>query len=94
MTNWKTSLFALIAAAAGFVAMHPMYTAHWPIVNDIASYIMVGGLAGIGLAAKDSTTHSTASQVSAATVEKQEADQAPGTSVTTVAQTSTQSTKP
>jgi hypothetical protein len=61
--NWKTSAFALIAATAGFVAMHPMYTAHWPLVGDIASYIMIGGLAGIGLAAKDSSTHSNAAEV-------------------------------
>ena len=67
MKNWKTSAFAVVAAAAGFIAMHPMYTAHYPIVNDIASYIMVGGLAGIGLAAKDSSTHSTVGEVNEST---------------------------
>ena len=81
MRNWKTSVFALIAAAAGFVAMHPMYTAHYPIVNDIASYIMVGGLAGIGLAAKDSTVHSTDVEVEESTIVATAAKKAKGQSV-------------
>lgn len=68
MKNWKTTTFALIAAAAGFIAMHPMYTAHYPIINDIAGYIMVGGFAGLGLSAKDSSTHSTGAEVVGASI--------------------------
>ncbi len=68
MKNWKTTISALVAAVAGFVAMHPMYTAHYPIINDIAGYIMVGGLAGIGFAAKDSTTHSTIEQIQGSSI--------------------------
>lgn len=67
MKNWKTTLLGLIAAGAGFVALHPQYTAHWPVVSDIAGYIMAGGVAGIGFAAKDSTTHSTESEVEKST---------------------------
>lgn len=70
MKNWKTSLFAVIAAVAGFIAIHPMYTAHYPILNDIAGYVMAGGLAGMGLAAKDSTTHSTEGEVMGSTIKE------------------------
>lgn len=68
MKNWKTSLFGLLAAVAGFIAMHPQYTAHWPVINDIAGYVMAGGMAGIGLASKDSTTHSTREEVQDASI--------------------------
>lgn len=70
MKNWKTSLFGLLACAAGFIAIHPMYTARWPMVNDLAGYVMAGGLAGMGFAAKDSTSHSTAEEVLQSTEEK------------------------
>lgn len=76
MKSWKTSLFALIAAVAGFIAIHPMYTAHWPVVSDIAGYIMAGGLAGMGLAAKDAAVHSTSVEVQESTIESNIAAQA------------------
>jgi hypothetical protein len=57
----------VIGVVAGFIWIHPMYTAHWPIVNDIASYVMLGGLAGLGFSAKDSTNHSTSAEVNIAT---------------------------
>ncbi len=52
--SWKTTLLGLISAAAGFVAFSPALFAKWPWVNEVAKYIMVGGMAGIGIAAKDS----------------------------------------
>jgi hypothetical protein len=67
MKNWKTTVVGLVAAVAGFIALHPMYTARWPFVNDLAGYIMAGGLAGMGILAKDSTTHSTAAEVQKST---------------------------
>ena len=52
--SWKTTAFGIISAAAGFVILHPQYfTAHAYIV-DIANYVLMGGLAGLGLAGKDS----------------------------------------
>ena len=52
--SWKTTAFGLISAIAGFVILHPQYfTAHAYIV-DIANYVLMGGLAGLGLAGKDS----------------------------------------
>lgn len=69
MKNWKTTASGIVAAVAGFIAIHPQYVAHAPIIGDIAGYIMAGGLAGIGLLAKDSTSHSTAAEVQAATID-------------------------
>lgn len=66
MKNIKTSIFGLVGAAAGFVSFSPDLFAHWPWIIQLAKYVMIGGLAGIGLAAKDSTTHSTADQVQTA----------------------------
>lgn len=60
----------MIAAVAGFIAIHPMYTAHYPLLNDIAGYVMAGGLAGIGFAAKDSTSHSTEGEVMPSTAKE------------------------
>ena len=51
--SWKTTLIGLVSAAAGFVAFSPALFVKWPWVNEVAKYIMVGGLAGLGLAAKD-----------------------------------------
>jgi hypothetical protein len=51
MPNWKTSIFALISAVAGFVLFSPQYFPPWAI--DAAKYIMVGGLAAFGFSAKD-----------------------------------------
>lgn len=63
--NWKTTLTACVAAAAGFVTFS---SAHFsPLVVDLAKYIMLGGMAGLGIFAKDATTHSTEAEVSKAT---------------------------
>lgn len=63
MRNWKTTTFGLIAAGAGFVTLSPDLFHQWPLVIAIAKYVIAGGLAGLGLASKDSTTHSTAGEV-------------------------------
>jgi hypothetical protein len=94
MSNAKTTISGFITAAAGFVMFSPDLFAKWPIVLALAKYVTVGGFAVTGFLSKDFNSHSTAAQVTAATVEKQQETQAPGTSVLTVAQTSTQSTKP
>ena len=52
--SWKTTAFGLVSAAAGFIILHPQYfTAHAYIV-DIANYVLMGGLAGMGITGKDS----------------------------------------
>lgn len=65
MTNWKTTLIAAITALFGFVLFSPQYFPPWAI--DLAKYAFVGGLAGLGIAAKDATVHSTATEVHQAT---------------------------
>lgn len=51
MKNWKTTLFGIVSALAGFVLFSPQYFPPWGI--DAAKYIMAGGLLGLGLAGKD-----------------------------------------
>ena len=52
--SWKTTAFGIISAAAGFVILHPQYFAAHAYIVDIANYVLMGGLAGLGLAGKDS----------------------------------------
>ena len=50
--SWKTTAFGLVSAAAGFIILHPQYfTAHAYVV-DIANYVLMGGLAGMGIAGR------------------------------------------
>ena len=51
MKNWKTTMFGIISALAGFVLFSPQYFPPWAI--DAAKYIMAGGLLGLGLAGKE-----------------------------------------
>ena len=74
MRNWKTSLSGLVAAAAGFVMFSPALFQRWPWVIELSKYVMAGGMAGVGLFAKDSTTHSTALQVDEATTKAESRD--------------------
>ena len=53
MKNWKTSTAGIIAAAAGFVAFKPELFAKWPAVVALAQYVVVGGLAALGIVGKD-----------------------------------------
>ena len=70
MRNWKTSLFGIITSIAGFIVASPSLFTRWPWVVPLASYVMVGGFAAIGLAAKDSTTHSTVVEVNKSQIEE------------------------
>lgn len=63
MKNWKTTISGLVSAAAAFVEFSPSTFAKWPWIAALAKWIMIGGLAGVGFTAKDSTTHSTADEV-------------------------------
>ena len=54
MTNWKTTVFALVTAFFGFVLFQPAYFP--PILRDIAAYIFAGGLAAFGISAADIPT--------------------------------------
>jgi len=51
MKNWRTTAAGITGAVAGFVAFSP----HWfhPLVVDVAKYIMIGGLAAVGILGKD-----------------------------------------
>lgn len=63
MKNWKTTISGLVSAAAAFVEFSPATFTKWPWIVALAKWIMIGGLAGVGFTAKDSTTHSTADEV-------------------------------
>jgi len=52
--SWKTTAFGLISAAAGFIILHPQYFVAHAYIVDIANYVLMGGLAGLGLSGKDS----------------------------------------
>lgn len=51
--SWKTTASGLVTAAAGFVVANPELFANHPAILKVAMYIMVGGLASIGIFAKD-----------------------------------------
>jgi len=53
--SWKTTVTGILTAAAGFVTFSPaLFTGpKWAWVNELAKYVMIGGLAGMGLASKD-----------------------------------------
>jgi len=64
-TNWKTALAGVLTAFFGFVLLHPNYFYPWMV--DLAGYAAIGGLAALGVTAKDYNTHSTAQQIGKAT---------------------------
>jgi hypothetical protein len=58
-TSWRSTVCGLVAALAAFVVINPDLFAVWPWILSLAKYIMVGGLAGIGIAARDAGVHYT-----------------------------------
>ncbi len=53
MKNWKTTLSGGLTAVAGFVAFSPQFFGKWPIIIELAKYLMAGGFVAMGLAGKD-----------------------------------------
>lgn len=51
--SWKTTVCGVLAAVAAFVAASPETFAAWPWLIVLAKFAMAGGLAGIGIVAKD-----------------------------------------
>lgn len=51
-TNWKTTLPAVLAAAATLVVTTPGHFGANEMVVNVAGFIMAGGLAAFGVAAK------------------------------------------
>ena len=70
MKNWKTTASAVIAAAAGFIVIHPEWFVHYPWIVDISKYVMSGGLLSLGLTCKDFNAHSTLDEVVQADIEQ------------------------
>ena len=68
LKNWRTTVAGLVTAVAGFVLFSPQTFARWPWVCDAARYVMSGGLISLGLVSKDAATHSTSTEVEAATI--------------------------
>lgn len=61
MKNWKTTATAAATAVFGFVLFSPAYFPPWMV--DLSKYAMLGGMAALGIAAKDAGTHSTPEEV-------------------------------
>lgn len=49
--NWKTTLSSLLSAFFGFVYFDPSLFPHWLV--SLSKYVFVGGLAAVGILAKD-----------------------------------------
>jgi hypothetical protein len=47
----ETTIPGIITAVAGFVMYAPEHFSQWPVVQDLAKYVFVGGLAIFGIAA-------------------------------------------
>jgi hypothetical protein len=74
--SWKTTACGLTLALAGFVLFSPETFQHWPWAISLAKYVTLGGFAALGLTSKDSTEHSTQSEVARATVDQASASRA------------------
>jgi hypothetical protein len=57
--SWKTTACGIVAALAAFVMFSPETFAQWPWVVSLAKFIMVGGLAGLGISSRDVDVHYT-----------------------------------
>jgi hypothetical protein len=53
--SWKTTVSGIIAAAAAFVLAYPSAFAKWPLVGQIAAFVMAGGLLSLGVSGKDAS---------------------------------------
>ena len=69
MANWKTTAAGIVTAIFGFILFSPQYFSAIPWIVDIAKFGAAGGLASLGLLAKDFNTHSTSAEVSKADTE-------------------------
>ena len=70
MKNWKTTASGIVSSAAGLVialSQGGVQEPKWVLVT--AAFVLAGGLAGMGITAKDATTHSTVEQVQESTKE-------------------------
>jgi hypothetical protein len=55
MRDWRTTTAGVVAAAAYFVATYSADLHLAPLWVDMARFVVAGGLAGMGVMAKDST---------------------------------------
>lgn len=53
MKNWKTSALGIASAFFAFVAFSPELFREWPWVLELSKFALVGGLAGLGITARD-----------------------------------------
>ncbi len=53
MKSYKTTIFAIITAAFGFILFAPEYFQSVPWLIDLAKFGAAGGLVAFGLSAKD-----------------------------------------
>lgn len=55
MKDWKTTAAGIATAAFGFVAFSPETFQKWPWLVALAKYSTIGGLACMGILARDGT---------------------------------------
>ena len=70
-SSWRTTFSAAVGAIAGLIAFlstQGVIMPHWLVLT--AGFITVGGFASLGIAAKDSSVHSTVAQTQQATHEE------------------------
>ena len=75
VTSWKTTVSAAVSAAGMFIifASAAPYNVHFPVwISALAAFMALGGLAGLGINAKDS-------QVTGGTIVQPSAPAAPAT---------------
>lgn len=51
--SWKTTVIGAATAFFGFVLFSPELFQQWPALIAISKYAVIGGWAGLGIAAKD-----------------------------------------
>lgn len=66
MKSWPTSLSGIVVFVAGFVVFSPETFVHYPVVVQIAKYVMGGGVLALGFTSKSTNVHSTVEEVAAA----------------------------
>lgn len=56
LKNWKTALSGIMAAAAIWLHKYPSDFTHIPLIAHLIDVFEIGGLAGLGIFAKDATS--------------------------------------
>lgn len=53
MKSWKSTVIGILSAAFAFILFTPETFLAFPWLISLAKFVLVGGLAGLGIVAKD-----------------------------------------